>query len=56
MELKCFDVFGKQVHHEKVYQNQGECKLDLHTWNSGVYIAIVYSQGLPVGQCKFVVQ
>jgi hypothetical protein len=56
MELKCFDVFGKQIHSERIYQNQGESKLDVHTWNSGVYVAIVYSKGVPVGQCKFVVK
>jgi hypothetical protein len=55
MELKCFDVFGKQVHSEKVYQNQGECKLNVSDWNKGVYVAIIYSNGITLGWCKFVV-
>ena len=56
MELRCFDVFGKQVHKEKVYQYQGESKVNVSSWKKGMYVAIVYSNGLPVGQCKFVVQ
>ena len=56
MELKCFDVFGKEVHSEKVYQHQGESILDIQNWETGIYFAIVYSDGKAVGECKFVVQ
>ena len=56
MELRCFNIFGKQVHKEKLFQYQGESKMDVSSWKKGMYVAIVYSNGLPVGQCKFVVQ
>ncbi len=56
MELRCFDVFGKEVHSEKVYQFQEEIKVDIQNWPKGIYFAIVYSGGLPIGDIKFVVQ
>lgn len=56
MELKCFDVFGKEIHTEVVYQFQGESELDISNWQTGVYFVIVYSDGKAVGEGKFVVQ
>jgi len=56
MELKCFDVFGKLVDDEKIYQHQGEAKIDISNWKSGIYFTIIYSEGKPVGECKFVVR
>lgn len=56
MELRCFDVFGKQVYSEKVYQFQGESKVNINHWNPGIYVALVYSEGKVVGQTKFIVR
>jgi len=56
MELKCFDVFGKKVHSETIYQFQGESILDIQSWESGVYFVIVYVEEKPSGEYKFVVQ
>jgi hypothetical protein len=56
MELRCFNVYGEPVHKEKVYKHQGESKINISNWQKGIYIAIVYSNGLPVGRCKFVVR
>ena len=56
MQLKCFDVFGKEVHSEKVYQFQGASKINISKWNEGMYIAIIFSDNKVVGQSKFVVQ
>lgn len=55
MELKCFDVFGKEVHAEKLYQYQGESKINISNWQKGIYFVIVYNDGKAVGECKFVV-
>lgn len=55
MELKCFDVFGKEIHSEKVYQYQGESILNIQNWETGIYFVIVYVDGKPSGECKFVV-
>jgi hypothetical protein len=54
--LFIYNVFGEKVHEERVYQHQGESKVNTSSWEKGMYIAIVYSNGMPVGRCKFVVQ
>ena len=56
IELRCFDVFGKLVHSETVYRYQGESKVNINNLNPGMYVALVYSEGKVVGQCKFVVK
>ena len=56
MELRCFNVFGKEVHSENVYQYQGESKINIQHWKQGMYVALVYSDGNVVGQAKFVVR
>ncbi|MCD4737234.1 MAG: T9SS type A sorting domain-containing protein [Bacteroidales bacterium] len=55
MELKCFGIYGKEIHSEKVYRYQGKSIMDISQWQNGMYVAVVYSEGLPVGSCKFVV-
>lgn len=55
MELKCFDMFGKEVHKVNIYQHQEQSELDISNWAVGVYFVIVYSDNKPVGECKFVI-
>ncbi len=54
--LAIFDIFGKEMHEEKIYKHQGESIVNVQSWQKGMYFAVVYSNGLPVGKCKFVVQ
>ena len=56
MELHCFNIFGKQVHKEKLYPHQGESRIDVNGWQAGIYMAVVYAEGMPVGRVKFVVR
>jgi len=56
LELKCYNVFGKLVHQEKVYRNQGETSLNIEGWERGIYFAIVYTNNRIIGQTKFVIQ
>ena len=56
MELKCFDLYGKEIFSEKVYKYQTEAIVDITKLKQGMYVAVVYSNGWPVGECKFVVQ
>jgi len=55
IELKCFGIYGDQVHSEKIYRYQGKSIVDVEMWISGMYMAVIYSNGLPVGRAKFVV-
>jgi len=56
IELKCFDLYGKEIFSNKVYRHQTETVLDISTINEGMYVAVIYSNGFPVGKCKFVIQ
>ncbi len=56
MELKVYDVFGKQIHSEKVYPHQGAARLKVSQWQPGMYIATIYSKGQVRGKCKIVVE
>ena len=56
LELKCFNIFGELVYEEKVYQYQGESKVNVSNWSKVMYIGVVYNNGIVVGDCKFVIQ
>ncbi len=56
IELKCFDLYGKEIFSKKVYRYQTEAVVDITKLKQGMYLAVVYSNGFPVGECKFVVQ
>lgn len=54
--LKCFYLLGKQVFETRIITGQKEAAADVSRWPQGMYVAVVYSEGLPVGECKFVVE
>ena len=54
--LAIFNIFGEEMHEEKIYKHQGESIVNVQSWQKGIYFAVVYSKGMPVGKCKFVVQ
>jgi hypothetical protein len=56
MQLEVFDVFGKQIHHEKVYPHQGATRLDVSNWPGGMYVVTIYTNGQVRGKCKVVVE
>jgi hypothetical protein len=56
VELRCFNIHGKEVHLENIYPNQEESLIDVKNWPKGMYLAIVYSDNKPVGETKFIVR
>jgi hypothetical protein len=54
MLLECYNLFGQRVHSEKVYKGQQKTKLSTEHWQSGLYIAVVKSEGRVAGQVRFV--
>ena len=54
--LKCFNLLGKQIFETTVITGQKETSAVVSAWPQGMYVAVVYSNGLPAGQCKFVVR
>jgi len=55
-QLRCYDVFGSLLHSEAIVPGQKEAVLDISSWPSGMYVAVVYSNGGVVGKSKFVVE
>jgi hypothetical protein len=56
MELRCFDIYGNELYEKKVYQYQEKSLINVSNWGNGLYMVIIYSDGVPVGNCKFVIQ
>ncbi len=55
IELRCFNLLGSQQHQAKVMRGQQQASTNVSKWPPGMYIAVVYSDGKPVGRGKFVV-
>ncbi len=56
IELRCFNLLGVLQHQIKVQRGQQQYSANIKNWAPGIYIAVVYSDGKPVGRGKFVVQ
>ena len=56
IELRCFNLLGMQQHQTKILRGQQQSTANVSNWPPGMYIAVVYSDGKPVGRGKFVVQ
>ncbi len=56
MQLKVYNVYGKQIHSEMVYPHQGAARIKVSQWPAGMYIATILSNGQVKGKCKVVVE
>lgn len=56
IELRCINLLGLQHHHTSIYSGQKQVSANVSAWPPGMYIAVVYSNGKPVGREKFVVR
>ncbi len=56
IELRCFNLLGLQQHHARIISGQQQAAVNVSGWPPGMYVAVVYSNGKPVGRGKFVVQ
>lgn len=54
--IRCFNLLGKPLIEIHVISGQKEAGALVSGWPQGMYVAVVYSMGLPVGECKFVVE
>jgi len=52
--LTCFNTFGWEVHQQKIHAS--ETMIIVSTWSPGIYLAVVYEDGKPMGRAKFVVR
>jgi hypothetical protein len=56
LELRCYNLFGQEVYWERLYQQQRESIINEADWGKGMYLAVVYKNGTPVGRVKFVLR
>ncbi|MBZ0241971.1 MAG: T9SS type A sorting domain-containing protein, partial [Bacteroidales bacterium] len=56
IELRCFNLLGMQQHHARINSGQQQAAVNVSGWPPGMYVAVVYSNGKPVGRGKFVVR
>jgi len=56
LHLICYSALGQKVMEETLLTGQQGSKIDVSSWNDGVYFAVVISEGKIVGKVKFVVK
>ena len=56
MLLECYNIYGMQVHTEKIWKGQQETKIHLNGWAKGLYFAVVKSEGTLAGSVRFIRQ
>ncbi|MCF8235596.1 MAG: T9SS type A sorting domain-containing protein, partial [Bacteroidales bacterium] len=56
IKLECYDIFGRQLHEQKIYTGQLEAEADVSKWGKGIYVVVVKSNGKVVEKTKFVVE
>jgi hypothetical protein len=53
LHVTCFNTFGQQIHQQEI--NNNDTIIDLSTWQPGIYLAVICSDGKPMATSKFVV-
>ena len=53
-EICYYDQLGQQLYQQKIYDTQTD--INVSNWQPGIYMAVIYADGKPVGRAKFVVQ
>ncbi|MDP2724357.1 MAG: T9SS type A sorting domain-containing protein [Bacteroidales bacterium] len=56
IHLNCYDINGQKIYSENISTGQQGSKINISKWGSGVYMAIISSEGRIVGKAKFVVR
>jgi hypothetical protein len=54
MMLECYNIYGQNVHSEKIWKGQQKTTIDLSNWAKGLYFAVVKSEGKVAGTGRFV--
>lgn len=56
LSLQIFDIKGNEMYQEHVNRGVKEIKIKTRKWQSGIYIVIMRSEGIMVGNTKFVIE
>ncbi|MGB4206040.1 MAG: T9SS type A sorting domain-containing protein [Bacteroidales bacterium] len=55
LELKCFNMLGLQQSETISLKGRHQISKNIMNWQPGIYIAVLFSEGKPVGKEKFIV-
>ncbi len=55
LELKCFNMLGLQQSESISLKGQQQISMNTINWQPGIYIAVLYNEGKPVGKEKFII-
>jgi hypothetical protein len=56
IHLNCYDINGQKIYSENISTGQQGSKINVSSWGSGVYMAIISSEGVIVGKARFIVK
>ncbi len=56
IHLNCYDINGQKIYSENISRGQQGSKINVSSWGSGVYMAIISSEGVIVGKAKLMVK
>jgi hypothetical protein len=56
IRLDCYDIAGQKIYSENITTGQQGSKINVSSWGSGLYMAVVTSGGRIVGKAKFIVK
>jgi hypothetical protein len=54
--LHCYNAIGQKMYTDEIISGQQGSKLEVSDWRSGIYIAVITSDGKLAGKVKFVVR
>jgi len=55
LELRCYNIFGGVMLRQEIKAGQQNVEISIATWDTGVYVAVIFSNGKALGKVKFVV-
>ncbi len=56
IRIVCYNIFGRKMGSVPVNAGMDETKMNVSSWTSGMYVAVVYAGNKKVGSARFIVQ
>ena len=56
IRVVCYDIFGREMATVPVNAGTDEAEMNVSSWTSGMYVAVVYAGNKRVGSARFIVQ
>ncbi|MFA6951026.1 MAG: hypothetical protein WCQ70_10095, partial [Lentimicrobiaceae bacterium] len=56
IRVVCYDIFDREMGSVPVNAGTDEAEMNVSSWASGMYVAVVYAGNKRVGSARFIVQ